>query len=94
MHMRVVRFTDVDPERLKGRLEEMRGSDGPPEGVKSTGIQIVLDEDQRTAIVIQHFESEQDMRDSEAALDAMDPSDTPGTRASIDRGELLIELKA
>jgi hypothetical protein len=93
MHMRVVRFTDVDPKRLDERVSEAEGSSGPPEGIKATGIQIVVDEDQRTAVVLQLFDSEEDMRDSEAAFDAMDPSETPGTRASVDRGEVKLELK-
>jgi hypothetical protein len=52
------------------------------------------DPDQRTSVVIQFFETEQDMRDSEAALDGMDPSETPGTRASVDRGEIVFEREA
>jgi hypothetical protein len=43
--------------------------------------------------VIQTFDSEEDMRDSEAAFDSMDAGDTPGSRASVDRCELLRELK-
>ena len=93
MHMRVVRFTDVDPQRVKKLVSEMDASAGPPEGIKATGLQMVLDSEQRTAVVLQFFDSEQDMRDSEAAFDAMDPSETPGTRASIDRGEVKLDLK-
>ena len=50
------------------------------------------DPDQRTAVVIQFFETEQDLADSEAALEGMDPGETPGTRASVDRGEVKLEL--
>ena len=92
MHVRVVRFTDVDPDRLEQRLSDMKDSEGPPEGVKATGIQILLDAEQRTAVVLQHFASAEDMRDSEQAFDSMDPSDTPGTRASVDRCEQKLEL--
>ncbi|HEX6715223.1 MAG TPA: hypothetical protein VF066_17665 [Thermoleophilaceae bacterium] len=93
MHVRVVRFTDVDPERVAKLASEISEAEGPPEGIKATGLQILLDTDQRTAVVIQFFDSEQDMSDSEAAFDSMDASDTPGTRASVDRTELLRELK-
>jgi hypothetical protein len=44
-------------------------------------------------VVIQFFESAQDMADSESAFDSMDAGDTPGTRASVDRTELLREIK-
>jgi hypothetical protein len=54
---------------------------------------VILDEDQRTAVVVQLFDSAEDMRDSETIFDAMDPSDTRGTRASIDRGEVKLDLQ-
>ena len=93
-YVRVVRFTDVDPEHIASRLEDVGGRDGPPEGVISTGIQFLHDEDQATVVVLQFFDSAEDMAKSEAALDGMDPSDTPGTRASVDRCELKMELHA
>ena len=93
MHMRVVRFTDVDPQRVEKLVSEIDASAGPPEGIKATGLQMVLDSEQRTAVVLQFFDSEEDMRDSEAAFEAMDPSETPGSRASIDRGEVKLDLK-
>jgi hypothetical protein len=93
MHMRVVRFTDVDPDRVVQLVSQIEESGGPPPGVKATGLQILLDRDQRTSVVVQLFDNEQDMRDSEAAFDAMDASETPGTRSSIDRCEVLRELK-
>jgi nucleoside phosphorylase len=91
-HIRVVRFTDVDPEHLANRLSDIEGRSEPPEGVTATGVQFLHDEDQRTAVVIQHFASAEDMASSEEALAGMDPGDTPGTRASIDRCELKAEL--
>ena len=94
MHLRIVRFTDVDPdwaEGIQARLDE-RG--GPPEGVVALGVQFLHDPDQRTAIVIQRFASEEDMRTSESALEAMDPGDTPGTRVSVDRCTVVAEAEA
>ena len=60
--------------------------------IPAKGVQIFHDADQRTAVVIQLFETADDMAAAEAALDAMDPSDTPGSRASIDRCEIKAEL--
>jgi hypothetical protein len=91
MHARIVRFTDVDRERVEAQREATEDRSGPPEGVPATGIQVFLDEEQRTAVVVQLFETAEDMRTGEAVLDAMDPSDTPGTRASVDRCELKFE---
>jgi hypothetical protein len=92
MHVRVVRFTDVDPARVEQQASEIDESQGPPPGIKATGLQILVDPEQRTAVVLQFFDSEQDMRDSESAFDSMDASETPGSRASIDRCELKREL--
>ena len=92
MYARVVRFTDVDPDHLAGRLADIEGSDGPPEGVPAMSLQILHDADQRTAVVIQLFKTADDMASAEGPLDQMDPGDTPGTRASIDRCEIKAEL--
>ena len=86
MYARVVRFTDADIERITGQDEE---GQGPPEGVNPKSVQIVYDGDQKTAVVFILFETEQEMRDADAALQAMDSGDTPGTRASIDQGEIV-----
>jgi hypothetical protein len=89
-YLRVVRFTDVDPDSLEERLSR-REESGPPEGIKAKAMKMIHDPDQRTAVVVQYFDSAQDMADSEAAFDAMDPGETPGTRASVDRGEVKFE---
>jgi hypothetical protein len=94
MYARIVRFTDVDPDHLAGRLAEAESREGPPVDIPAKGVQILHDADQRTAVVIQLFETADDMASAEAALEAMDPADTPGTRASIDRCEIKVELGA
>jgi hypothetical protein len=93
MYARVVRFTDVDPDHLAGRLGDAEG-DGPPVDIPAKSVQILHDPDQRTAVVIQVFETADDMATAEGPLDAMDPGETPGTRASIDRCEVKAEFSA
>jgi hypothetical protein len=93
VYVRAVRFTDVTPERvdqLIGRIEE---SDGPPPGVPATGLQMLFDENQGTAVVLQYFDTEEDMRTGDQAFTAMDASDTPGSRTSVDMCELKIERR-
>jgi hypothetical protein len=92
MYARVVRFTDVDPDHLAERLDDVEARDAPPVDIPAKGVQILHDPDQRTAVVIQLFETTDDMAAAEGALDAMDPADTPGTRASIDRCEIKAEV--
>ena len=93
MYARVVRFTDVDPDHMAERLATAgRGEGGPREAIPATKVQILHDEGQGTAVVIQLFETADDMAAGEGPLDAMDPADTPGTRASVDRCEIKAEL--
>ena len=91
MYARVVRFTDVDADHMAGRLSQVNDQ-GPPVDIPAKTIQILHDADQRTAIVIQIFESADDMAAAEGPLDSMDPGDTPGTRASVDRCEIKAEV--
>ena len=92
MYARVVRFTDVDPDHLAGRVEDAQGREGPPVDITAKSVQILHDPDQRTAVVIQLFETADDMAAAEGPLDTMDPADTPGSRASIDRCEIKAEM--
>ena len=91
MYVRVVRFTDVSAERVQGLLARVEESDGPPPGVPSTGLKMLLDEAQGTAVVLQYFATEADMEAGAAAFSAMDASETPGTRASVDMCEVKLE---
>jgi hypothetical protein len=93
-YVRVVRFTDVTEDRIAGLRERIDERSGPPEGVTATGVQFNYDADQGTAVVIQKFASMDDLKSSEEALEAMDPEQTPGTRASVDRCEVVAELDA
>jgi hypothetical protein len=94
MHARVVRFTDVSQDRIDQLVSRIEESDGPPPGVKSTGMKLLYDSDQGTAIFVGFFANEQDMREADAVFEQMDAGETPGTRASIDRGEVVVEAEA
>jgi hypothetical protein len=94
MFVRVVRFTDVSAERVTEILARIEASDGPPEGVPSTGLKMLHDAAQGTMVVLQYFASAEDMETGARVFDAMDPGDTPGTRVSVDACELKLELDA
>jgi hypothetical protein len=94
VYARVVRFTEVTPEtieKVKGMVEE---SDGPPPGVESTGMKLFYDASNGTAIFVGFFEDEEKMRAANEIFEQMDASETPGTRASIDQCEVVIERDA
>jgi len=94
VYVRVVRFTDVTPERIQQLVSRIEEQGGPPPGVPTTGLQLLFDEAQGTAIVTQMFDTAEDMREGNQAFGAMDPSDTPGTRVSVDMCELKLERSA
>ena len=92
MYVRVVRFTDVSPDRIEGVLGRIKQSDGPPPGVSSPRLQMLVDAEQGTAVVLQHFDTAEDMADAARVFDAMDASETPGTRVSVDMCEVELDI--
>jgi hypothetical protein len=92
MFVRVVRFTDVSADRMQALLTRVEEAGGPPSGVNSTGLKILFDEADATAVVLQQFATAQDMEDGSRVFAAMDPAETPGSRASVDMCELKLEL--
>ena len=52
-----------------------------------------MDAEQGTAVVLQLFDTAEDMRAAEEAFDSMDASETPGTRASVDRTEMKVDMQ-
>ena len=92
MFVRVVRFTDVQADHFKTLIAQINEADGPPPGVPTTGLQVLYDEAQGTAIVLQMFNTADDLKVGEAAFDSMDAGETPGTRVSVDRCEVALEL--
>ena len=90
MFVRVVRFTDVTAERIESLLARIDET-GPPPGVQIRKLQLVFDETQGTAVVLQYFDDEENLQAGAEAFAAMDPSETPGSRASVDTGQLKVE---
>ena len=92
MYARVVRFTDASAERIAEVAARIEESDGPPPGIPATGVKMLLDEAQSTAVAIIFFETEEDMRKGNETLDQMDTAETPGNRASIDLCEVKLDM--
>jgi hypothetical protein len=93
VHVRVVRFTDVSADRLEGMLARIKESGGPPPGVPTTGLKVLFDEGQGTVVVLQEFATAEDLDAAAKVFSAMDASETPGARASVDACEQKLELK-
>ncbi len=94
MNVRVVRFSDVSPERMQQLQARINEAGGPPPGVNASGLKVLFDEGQGTAVVLQEFATAEDMQAAAKVFEAMDPSETPGTRASVDACEQVLDLEA
>jgi hypothetical protein len=88
--VRVVRFTDVTAERVESLVARIDET-GPPPGVPIKKLQVAFDAAQGTAVVLQYFDSEEALRAGADTFAAMDASETPGRRVSVDTGELKVE---
>jgi hypothetical protein len=93
MYVRAVRFSGVTAERMKQLEARINEAGGPPPGVAATGLKVLFDERQGTAVVLQDFATAADMEAGAKVFAAMDPSETPGTRASVDECEVKLDLK-
>ena len=94
MFVRAVRFADVSADRIDEVLARIKESDGPPPGVSTTRLQMLTDADQGTAVVLQYFDTAEDMVAAARVLEAMDASETPGQRVSIDTCEVKLDITA
>jgi hypothetical protein len=54
-------------------------------------LQLIYDEAQGSAVVLQYFDTEESLRTGAETFAAMDASETPGRRVSVDTGELKVE---
>jgi hypothetical protein len=91
MYVRVVRFSDVSANRIDALVAEIEQADGPPADVPTTGLKLLFDKAQGSAVVLQYFETAEDMAAGAEAFSAMDPGETPGARASVDMCEMKLE---
>lgn len=88
---RVVTFDGVTRERmdqLKGEIE----SGERPEGVPATEMLILHDAAADESLAILFFENEQDYAAGDATLDAMPRDDTPGTRTSVRKYDVVARM--
>ena len=85
---RVVEFDGVNKERLEEMRREMEG-EAPPEGVPLKEIIVLHDADAEKAVVVLFFESEEDYRAGDEALNAMPVEETPGKRSSVKKYDVV-----
>lgn len=95
MLARVTTFEGGTAEGLRAAAEQMRSDipQGPPPGIKSNGMTMLIDADGGRAMFIGLFASEEDLRASESALEEMSPPEGMGKRSSLDVFEVGAEVR-
>lgn len=86
---RVVSFEGVSKDRMDELEREMREGERP-EGLPATEVVALHDPEAEKSLVILFFETEDDYRKGDEALDAMPAGDTPGQRTSVTRYNVAI----
>jgi hypothetical protein len=90
---RVVTFEGVDKDRIDQLTREMRDGD-QPEDVPAKEIVMLHDPEADKSIVILFFDSEDDYRRGDEALNAMPADDTPGRRTSVSKYDVAFRMTA
>ena len=90
---RVVSFDGVTTQRIEELRREI-GEQGRPDEIPATEIMILHDPEGEKSLAIVFFDTEDDYRKGDAALEAMPTGDTPGSRTSVTKYDVAIRMKA
>jgi hypothetical protein len=90
---RVVSFDGVDSARMAEMQQEMEGS-GAPEDVPAKEIVVLHDPEAEKSLVILFFDTEDDYKRGDDALNAMPAGDTPGRRTSVTKYQVAARMTA
>jgi hypothetical protein len=88
---RVVSFDSVDSDRMAEMQREMQSSERPDD-VPATEILVLHDREGEKSVVILLFDSEEDYRRGDEALNRMPADDTPGRRTSVGKYEVAFRM--
>jgi hypothetical protein len=90
---RVVSFEGVSDQRIAELTKQLEGSE-QPEGLNATEMLLLHDPDGQTSMAILFFDTEDDYRGGDQVLNAMDTSDTPGSRTGVTRYNVAAHVTA
>jgi hypothetical protein len=96
MYARVAKWEGADAEAMRSTAEEInsRAESGPPEGVPAKGFLLLIDPDNGRSIAISLFETEEDRRQGDETLNAMNPpGDGMGSRSPVEMYEVAVDVK-
>ena len=88
---RVVTFEGVDKARMDEMRQEMEGNERPDD-VPATEIVVLHDAEAERSLVVVFFDSEEDYKKGDEALNAMPAGDTPGRRTSVTKYDVAMRM--
>lgn len=95
MLARVTTWEGGTADGIRAATKEMQSNvaQGPPEGVKSTGFTMLVDADGGRVLMIGLFAGEDDVRESEPALQQMNPPEGLGNRRGVEIFEVAADIR-
>ncbi len=95
MLARVTTWEGGTADSIRAASETMKSNvtQGPPPGLKSNGLTMLVDPDGGRVLMIGMFENEEALRESEAVLKQMDPPDGIGSMTSVDIYEVATDVR-
>jgi len=96
MYARVARWEGAESGSLEQSAAQIRAESesGPPEGVPAKGFLLLHDLDGGRALAVTFFETEEDYRQGDEALNAMNPpGEGMGRRIAVDKYEVAAEIR-
>jgi hypothetical protein len=88
---RVVSFDGVSSDRMAEMQSRMQSNERPDD-VPAKEIVVLHDPDNDKSLVLLFFETEEDYRRGDEALNAMPASDTPGSRSSVTKYQVAFRM--
>jgi hypothetical protein len=88
---RVVTFDGVNSERMADMQREMQSSERP-DNVPAKEIVVLHDPEAEKSVVILFFETDDDYKRGDEALNAMPAGDTPGKRTSVAKYQVAFRM--
>ncbi|MBA3401547.1 MAG: hypothetical protein H0U05_06105 [Actinobacteria bacterium] len=94
MYVRIARFEGgdlTDPTAAVERVRNMMQGDRPPGLEKAKRLLMLVDRENGRGLGLTFFETEQDMREGDRALDQMTPGDEAGKRTAVEMYEIGLD---
>ena len=88
---RVVSFDGVSSERME-QMKAQMDEGGRPDDVPATEILVLHDPEAEKSMVVLFFENDSDYAQGDAALNAMDSGDTPGSRTGVKKYQVVSRM--